>query len=116
MSELERERKAEIEALQLSEEEVKAAIQEGKIKKWFHQNSQQEWPSKEPKQYIHMKDVAISREDAHRLKLNEMNHEGYHIRDGVRYLITPICKPGKAYEVIERDGDLVMVKDFELPK
>lgn len=39
MSQTELDRKAEIEAIELTEEEVKAAILEGKIKKWFEINS-----------------------------------------------------------------------------
>ena len=43
MSELEKANKAEIEATQLTEEEVKKAIEEAKIKKWFHLKNQPYW-------------------------------------------------------------------------
>jgi len=59
-------------------------------------------------------DVVISREDAHKMQLNEMDHEGFNIRDGIRYLITPICEPGKAYQIIQTDSDSVVLKDFKL--
>jgi predicted GIY-YIG superfamily endonuclease len=57
MSELERERKAEIEAIELTEEEVKAAIQEAKIKKWFRQFHQSYWEQLEFKSRKQNEDV-----------------------------------------------------------
>lgn len=43
MNEVLQSRKAEIEAIELTEEEIKAAIQEAKIKKWFHLKNEPYW-------------------------------------------------------------------------
>lgn len=47
MSELELQRKAEIEAMELTEEEVKDALNEAKIKKWFAIKNNPYWHNKE---------------------------------------------------------------------
>ena len=47
MSELELRNKAEIEAIELTEDEMKAAIQEAKIKKWYHIKNDLYWLKKE---------------------------------------------------------------------
>ena len=47
MSELELRNKAEIEAIELTEDEMKAAIQEAKIKKWYHIKNNPYWLKKE---------------------------------------------------------------------
>ena len=43
MSQIELDRKAEIEAIELTEVENNAAIQEGKVKKWFHLHNDEYW-------------------------------------------------------------------------
>ncbi len=47
MSEIELRNKAEIEAIELTEDEMKSAIQEAKIKKWYHIKNNPYWLNKE---------------------------------------------------------------------
>jgi hypothetical protein len=63
-----------------------------------------------------MFDVLISRHDAHKLQLNNMDANGNLVDGNIRYWITPQLVDGAAYMAIVDGGKMLVSKFFSLLK
>lgn len=61
-----------------------------------------------------MFEVLISRTDAHKLQLNNMDTNGNHVVDNIRYWITPYLEDGVAYIALVQDNSYMLAPFFSI--